>query len=163
MMVTRLFHSTHFFADRQTDDAFLTYSAPPLITRDSHAGYLTTSSPLITTSTIDDGPSNPSAAENSPVQTDGNEGSTGNRIEEISPGASPTIPASESTHSPVSSGLIERTDTLEPPSTERPGRRQSIGSSIRGKSPAQRLKHAFSPARSHKSPRTSPERAFSGG
>jgi hypothetical protein len=75
---------------------------------------------------------------------------------DISPKASPALQASQSTSVLPSTDLLERADTLKLPSTDRSTRRKSISSSIRGISPARRLKERFTSSRSDKSPKTSP-------
>lgn len=64
----------------------------------------------------------------------------------------------ESTTSLPSAGLFDRADTLTLPAPNGRERRKSITSSIRGISPARRLKEKFTSTKSDKSPRTSPER-----
>src|SRR5579871_6065442 len=119
----------------------LTCRPPPLLSRDSHSGYLTSSSPLITTTTVDDGHSEikvepklfevPSTSIATPETID------------ISPKASPALQVSQSMSVLPSTDLLERADTLKLPPTNGSTRRKSISSSIRGISPARRLKEKF--------------------
>ena len=131
---------------------------PPLLSRDSHAGYLTTSSPLITTTTVEDGRSESQAPEPGLFQVPSTTSAVPD-TNDISPKASSqSLPISDSTAALPSTDLFDRADTLRLPSTERSPRRKSISSSFRGISPARRLKERFALPRTDKSPRTSPER-----
>ena len=135
----------------------MTCRPPLLLSRGSHTGYLTSSSPLITTTTVDDGHSEPNAIEPGLSQVP----STASALPEtvsISSTASLTFPVSEFAPVPPSADPLQRADTLQLPSTDRPTRRKSISSSFRGISPARRLKEKFSTSKPDKSPRASPER-----
>jgi hypothetical protein len=131
----------------------LTYRPPPLLSRDSHTGYLTSSSPLIATTTVNGGHSETKIV--APQFFEVPSIATPETID-ISPKASPALQVSQSTSVLPSTDLLERADTLRLPSTDRSTRRKSISSSIRGISPARRLKEKFTSSRSDKSPRTSP-------
>lgn len=131
---------------------------PPLLSHDSHTGYLTTSSPLITTTTVD-GVSSPTQIVEPGLFQVPSKGSENPNTADISPKTSPPLPTLDSTTSLPSIGLIDKADTLRLPGTSTSERRKSITSSIRGISPARRLKEKFTPTRPDKSPRTSPDRA----
>src|SRR3954449_634309 len=64
----------------------LTYRPPPLLSRDSHTGYLPSSSPLITTTTVDNGHFEVPSTSIAPAETI-----------DISPKASPALQVSPST------------------------------------------------------------------
>ena len=149
----------------QVDDVDLTHRAPPLLSRDSHAGYLTTSSPLINTTAFDEHTAESqqlehraSAPDIPVVVTHSADASHRASVPSLPISESTPFLSSESTPSLPSVGLIDRADTLKLPETERAGRRNSISKSLRGVSPARRLKERFAPSKSDKSPRTSPER-----
>lgn len=124
-------------------------SPPGLISRDSHTGFLTTTSPSINTAVYEVG--------------DDHNHSVANEIRNISTEHFPSImeppnvpsqnpsPKSPATVNvpllPPLSGLMDKADTLRP---------DMDSSGTRGKSPARRFKDVFS--RTGKSPRTSPER-----
>ena len=146
-----------FLALSEADDVASARRPPPLLSRDSHTGYLTSSSPLITTTTVDDGHSDPKVPEPGLFQVPSTASALPESID-ISPKASPSLLVSESAPVLPSTDLLDRADTLKLPSTDRSTRRKSISSSIRGISPARRLKEKFAPSKSDKSPRTSPER-----
>jgi len=133
----------------------LTYRPPPLLSRDSHTGYLTSSSPLITTTTVDDGHSETKFAVPQLIEVPSAAVATPETID-ISPKASPALQVSQSMSVLPSTDPLERADTLKLPSTDKSTRRKSISSSIRGISPARRLKERFTSPKSDKSPRTSP-------
>ena len=127
---------------------------PPIVSRDSHAGFLTASSPLIRNSLV---PENDAAVEkNGPSQSGPSlqnvpalvepEQAQSSPSPRSPPIKSPTL--SESTPNLAMPGLIDKADTLLPH-----GRRGSM-SKMRSKSPVRKFKDVFK----HKSPRTSPER-----
>ncbi|KAF7507208.1 hypothetical protein GJ744_010890 [Endocarpon pusillum] len=134
-------------------------ACPPLLTHDSHAGYLTHSSPLINTTAVDDTIST-SQTESQPAQ------SSEEPLQSPSLGASgapsithsPSLPATSSTSALNSPTLFDRANTLGPPTEPGSARRKSIGTSIRGISPGRKLKEAFQPGKSTRGPRTSPDR-----
>lgn len=137
-----------------TDDSEL--ETPSLLSRESHHGYLTMSSPLMsTTSAVPDN----SSADHVPRSTSISKHPTfkepGEDNRSPSPKSSPhRIPVSPS-FSPMdraatTGGLIDRADTLQPDS-----RKNSI-SMIRGISPGRRFRDVF--GKSGKSPKVSPER-----
>lgn len=130
-----------------TDDSEV--ETPPLISRESHIGYLTMSSPLVsTTTTRSDGPN---------VQNDQPALSLDNIPTLVEPDQAVDSPSPKSLHvsetTPLRSnpGLTDIADTLRPTS-----RSNSIGSKLRGKSPGRRFRDVF--AKSSKSPKVSPER-----
>ncbi|KIV91575.1 hypothetical protein PV10_06098 [Exophiala mesophila] len=136
-----------------TDDSEL--ETPSLISRDSHTGYLTMSSPLMTTNTTlsdsysaDQAPL-PTSVSKNPISREPNQ-------DKRSPSPkSPAIPEPSPSFSPMdraatTGGLIDRADTLHPES-----RKNSV-SKIRGISPGRRLRDVL--GKSGKSPRVSPER-----
>ena len=142
----------------KSNDVASTSRPPPLMSRDSHTGYLTSSSPLITTTTVEDRHSEPHITEPGLFQVPSTT-STFPDANDVSPKAStPSLLITESTPSLSSTDLLDRADTLKLPSPDRSTRRKSISSSIRGISPARRLKEKIVPSRADKSPRTSPER-----
>jgi VAD1 Analog of StAR-related lipid transfer domain/GRAM domain len=134
------------------------------LTHDSHAGYLTHSSPLITTTTVDESASTsqpeqfptlpPERPEHSPALSASNPPSITH---------SPSLPANNSTPALSSPTLFDRANTLGLPSNSRSARRKSISSSIRGISPGRKLREAFQPGKSTRSPKTSPDRGSSRG
>jgi VAD1 Analog of StAR-related lipid transfer domain/GRAM domain len=133
-----------------TDDSEVE-TPPPLVSRDSHTGYLTTSSPFIRAST---GPEQNDATfeNNGAVPNTVPAQSVPTLVEPQRPESSPSPkspPVSESTPDLPIPGLIDKADTLrlDP-------RRNSIGK-LRSKSPVRKFKDVFRPS---KSPRTSPER-----
>ncbi|KAK5310611.1 hypothetical protein LTR70_009339, partial [Exophiala xenobiotica] len=130
-------------------------SPPALVSRESHAGYLTTTSPLIKTSSVEDGNDHTAAnaaphsqnasTENFPSIT---EPSAIEPPRIVSANPSPKSHALQDVPAlPPFSGLIDKADTLKPAADP---------SKTRGKSPSRRFKDVF--ARSGKSPRVSPER-----
>ncbi|KAH0846960.1 hypothetical protein AYO21_02344 [Fonsecaea monophora] len=130
-----------------TDDSEV--ETPPLVTRDSHTGFASMSSPLIsTTTTRSDGeliqsPTKDLSMSSIPtlIEPDGDDNSPSPK----------TTPLPESTSLVSSStGLIDRADTLKPDSP-----RDSLGR-LRGKSPGRRFRDVF--GKPSKSPRASPER-----
>lgn len=135
-----------------TDDSDIE-SPPALTSRDSHSGYLTTTSPLITTTTVDgDARSHNSAARSQNVSTEQFpivlEPASGTSSTSASPKSSamhnvPALPAVPT--------LIDKADTLKP----------TTNSTQRGKSPSRRFKEVFyKGSKSPKvSPKVSPERA----
>ena len=141
-----------------TDDEDLDLnSAPSLVSRESHNGYLTTSSPLLRSSAAETGKDGGSIPENSippaqelPQIAVSEQHGTANSLHHFD-----TAPAP---------GLVDRADSLRVESDDR-GRRGSI-SRLRGISPGRKLKEVFT-NKSSKSPRTSPERKstdpFAGG
>lgn len=127
---------------------------PPIVSRDSHAGFLTASSPLVRASLVpeNDGAfedagdlSSGPAAQDVPalIEPEQPESSPSPRSPPIS---SPAM--SESTPNLPMPGLIDKADTLLPAD-----RRGSM-SKMRSKSPVRKFKDVFK----HRSPRTSPER-----
>jgi hypothetical protein len=139
-----------------TDDSDVeSPQAPPLISRDSHTGYLTTSSPLITTSSTTAVPDqNDAAFENNgtlPTNRIPSQ-SVPTLVEPTEPESSPSpkSTAVESTPNLPMPGLLDKADTLKPDS-----RRNSI-TKIRSKSPVRKFRDVFRP---NKSPHTSPERS----
>lgn len=130
-------------------------AAPPLVSRDSHTGYLTTSSPLIKSAIPESGTNGEVASNNipripiiqAPAATSAN----------VSPHSHPV---SESTPVLPMPSLTDKADSLRPDSDNLSVKRKSIGSSLRGKSPGRKIKEVFSSGRSQKSPRTSPDRSF---
>jgi VAD1 Analog of StAR-related lipid transfer domain/GRAM domain len=126
------------------------------VSRDSHIGYVTTSSPLITTTTI------PEHGTDSEVLSDNLP-----RIPTIQAPANASTNVSPHSH-PVSGnipvlpmpGLTDRADSLRPDSDSLSVKRKSISTSFRGKSPGRKIKEVFSSGKSQKSPRTSPDRSF---
>ena len=144
--------------DADADVVSFANSAPPLISRDSHAGFLTTSSPLITKNTVDESPTKRHMPDLVQIRTDSAVPVVVSEPDGFQPITSPAFPVSEST--PVlSTSPIDRVDSLTAPSEERAGRRKSIASSFRNLSPARRLKDKFAPTKSDRSPRSSPERS----
>ncbi|OAP56678.1 hypothetical protein AYL99_08790 [Fonsecaea erecta] len=134
-------------ANLLTDDSEV--ETPPLVTRDSHTGFASMSSPLIsTTTTRSDGDSLQSPSKELLMST------IPTLIEPAGDDASPSpkTPALADSAQAVSSptGLIGRTDSLKPES-----RRDSI-SKLRGKSPGRRFRDVF--GKPGRSPRASPER-----
>ncbi|KIX94242.1 uncharacterized protein Z520_09952 [Fonsecaea multimorphosa CBS 102226] len=133
-------------ANLLTDDSEV--ETPPLVTRDSHTGFASMSSPLIsTTTTRSDGES---------LQSPTKDLSMSNIPTLIEPAADDNSPSPKTTPLPnsvpalsSSPGLIDRADTLKPES-----RRNSIGK-LRGKSPGRRLRDVF--GKPSRSPRASPE------
>ena len=138
------------------EDTDLT-SAPSLVSRESHNGYLTTSSPLLKSSAGEAGQDGGTIPESKISPT--------RELPQISVseqhGATDSIHHVESAPTP---GLVDRADSLRVESDDR-GRRGSI-SRLRGISPGRKLKEVFTNKHS-KSPRTSPERKstdpFAGG
>ena len=126
------------------------FSAPPLISRPSHTGYLTTSSPLIKTSAVDEPEFN---HVDEHVAEETRESVPQIQIPDIDSTAEPP----SIVQSPTSPVLVDRADSLRIESDER-GRRGSM-SRLRDKSPARKLREVFS-IKGHKSPRTSPERTM---
>lgn len=139
---------------------FVRRARPPLLNRDSHAGYLTHSSPLIDTTAVDDSTSTsqpqekPTLSAEEPVQSPVLSPSNIPSIVH-----SPSLPTTNATPALSSPTLLDRANTLGLPAEARSSRRKSIGSSIRGISPGRKLKEAFQPGKSARSPRTSPERS----
>ena len=139
----------YLFTCQAADVVFIHSAAPPLLSRDSHAGYLTTSSPLInTTATLESGINHEAEPDHTP------------RIPTIQVPASTSVnvsphshPVSESTPVLPMPGLNDKADTLSV-------KRKSIAGSLRAKSPARKIKDVFSSGKSQKSPRTSPDRSF---
>lgn len=130
-----------------TDDSEV--ETPPLVSRDSHTGYLTMSSPLVPTTVTrndDKPPSNPSPAQslgNIPLLVE-----PASKDRSLSP-RSP--PAPESDAPSLATGLNDRADTLEPVSGD-----DSIDNRRRV-SPARRFRDVF--GKTGNSPKISPERA----
>ncbi|EXJ75597.1 uncharacterized protein A1O5_00104 [Cladophialophora psammophila CBS 110553] len=130
-----------------TDDSEV--ETPPLVTRDSHTGFASMSSPLIsTTTTRSDGeflqsPSKEPSMSTIPtlIEPTENENSPSPKSAPLSDSA-PALPSS--------AGLIDRADSLKPES-----RRDSIGK-LRGKSPGRRFRDVF--GKPSKSSKISPER-----
>jgi hypothetical protein len=136
------------------DVVFIHSATPPLVSRDSHTGYLTTTSPLIKSAAIPENGTDGELASHSIP-----------RIPTIqapavqSANVSPhSHPVSESTPVLPMPGLIDKADSLRPDSDGLSVKRKSIGSSLRGKSPGRKIKEVF--GKSQKSPRTSPDRSF---
>lgn len=107
------------------------HRTPPLLSRDSHAGYLTASSPLITTTAADD--NNDKPKEDSSVRS-----ASSSRRHSIS------VPQ-------ASSGFLST--TISGPDRD-VSKRRSV-------SPARRLKEALKPSQNKKSPSVSPDRESS--
>ncbi|KAI1626757.1 hypothetical protein EDD37DRAFT_228660 [Exophiala viscosa] len=130
-----------------TDDEEI--ETPPFISRESHIGYLTMSSPLVTT--------NNTRSDDQPVQNIPPAPSLNNIPTLIEPGQTVDSPSpkSQDVAEPnmlaSNPGLTDLADTLGPRS-----RTNSISSRIRGKSPARKFRDVFS--KSNKSPKVSPER-----
>ena len=130
-----------------TDDSEVE-SAPPLASRDSHTGYLTTTSPLVKSATVPE--LNDAAFENNQAlpHTQTLPSMVEPQRPEHSPSPkSPFLTDIPSLPSPV---LFDKADTLRPDS------RSGSVSKIRSKSPARKFRDVFSSK--SKSPRTSPER-----
>ncbi|OQV05273.1 GRAM domain-containing protein [Cladophialophora immunda] len=130
-----------------TDDSEV--ETPPLVTRDSHTGFASMSSPLIsTTTTRSDGELLQSPTKELSMS------SIPTLIEPIGDDHSPSPKTATLPDSPLAlsspAGLIDRADTLKPES-----RRDSIGR-LRGKSPGRRFRDVF--GKPSRSPRASPER-----
>jgi hypothetical protein len=137
-------------------DVVLHSAAPPLVSRESHTGYLTTSSPLIKSATIPENGTDSEIASESIPQI-----STIRAPPLQSANVSPhSHPVSESTPILPMPGLIDKADNLRPDSDSLSVKRKSISSSLRGKSPARKIKEVFTIGKSQKSPRTSPDRSF---
>ncbi|KIW98443.1 uncharacterized protein Z519_00104 [Cladophialophora bantiana CBS 173.52] len=130
-----------------TDDSEV--ETTPLVTRDSHTGFASMSSPLIsTTTTRSDGeslqsPSKELSMSTIPTLIEPSEN-------ENSPSPKSAPPSDSAPALPCSAGLIDRADSLKPES-----RRDSI-SKLRGKSPGRRFRDVF--GKPSKSPKISPER-----
>ncbi|KAK4938569.1 hypothetical protein LTR10_021000 [Elasticomyces elasticus] len=130
-----------------TDDSEV--ETPPLVSRESHIGYLTMSSPLVTTNTT--------RSDDQPVQSN-QPGPPMNNIptliepDQVVDSPSPkSQDVSEPNMLASNTGLTDIADTLGPRS-----RNNSISSKLRGKSPARKFRDVFS--KSNKSPKVSPER-----
>ena len=124
-------------------------SPPPLVSRQSHAGYLTASSPLIKTSTVGD-------------RNSSDLGDTDGASSQPHPSKSSTFPNSPSF--PPSTNLAPRhAATLGPESQERTSKR-SPSRDGRGISPGTRIKDIFSTTSQKKDSRSSesPERDVDG-
>src|ERR1700758_5556039 len=74
----------------------LTYRPPPLLSRDSHTGYLTSSSPMIATTTADDDHSETKIAVPQVIEVPSTAIAAPETID-ISPKASPALQVSQST------------------------------------------------------------------
>ncbi|KAJ9612396.1 hypothetical protein H2200_003993 [Cladophialophora chaetospira] len=128
-----------------TDDEEI--ETPPLVSRDSHMGFASTSSPLIsTTTTRSDGdhlqsPTKVFSMEKIPTLVEPAESDAGFPSPRTGP-----VPDSGAA-SPLTTGLVDRADTLKP---------QSRRGSMRGKSPVRRFRDVF--GKTSKSPKVSPER-----
>ena len=119
-------------------------SPPSLSSRDSHSGYLTTSSPLIKTTTVDGSSDQNSMTYNQ----NGSMEQFPSIVEPLSAEPSPKTSVAQGSPSPSPLlGLMDKADTLKP---------MVDPSRARGKSPARKFKDVFT--RSGKSPRVSPER-----
>ncbi|OKL57677.1 hypothetical protein UA08_07087 [Talaromyces atroroseus] len=112
-----------------TDDSEPDHT-PPLLSHDSHSGYLTASSPLVRTTTV--GEENDELKETSSIQSS-------------SPSRRHSISAPE-----ASLGYLGVTSTISGPDSESVKKRAV--------SPARRLKDAFKPSQNKKSPSVSPDR-----
>jgi hypothetical protein len=131
-----------------TDDSEI--ETPPLISRESHTGFASMSSPLIsTTTTRSDGeivqsPVKGLSMDRIPtlVEPSQNEGSPSPKSNAVPDGR----PAS-----PITSAALDKSDSL------RPGSRANSISKLRGKSPARRFRDVF--GKQNKSPKISPERS----
>ena len=130
-----------------TDDSDVE-TAPPLVSHDSHAGYLTTTSPLITSSTVPD--QNEAAFEDNKQLPPSQTVPSVVEPDQLEQSPSPRSPPADAPPLP-STGLTDKADTLRPASTK---------SSTRSKSPAKAFRNVFSKS---KSPRTSPERKSAAG
>ncbi|EXJ79679.1 hypothetical protein A1O3_07959 [Capronia epimyces CBS 606.96] len=129
-----------------TDDSEV--ETPPLVSRDSHTGYLTMSSPLISTTTTQSdvdparNPSPPRSLGNIPLLVEPSK-------EDGSPSPkSPPVAGSDAAS--LAAGLYDKADTLGPVSGD-----DSI-TNYRGTSPAGRFKDVF--GKTSKSPKVSPDR-----
>ncbi|KAK5199263.1 hypothetical protein LTR92_001737 [Exophiala xenobiotica] len=122
-----------------TDDSEV--ETPPLVSRASHAGYLTMSSPLVSAAPTQSNGQPPPSTDTIPTL-----------VEPDQAGHSPSPKSSLPDTSLISptTGLTDIADTLQPDP-----RRNSI-SRLRGKSPARKFRDVFS--KSSKSPKLSPER-----
>ena len=138
---------------------------PPLTTRDSHTGYLSHTSPLITTTTVDDAPPASDLPQSSPLRSAISVDESGLSPRTLpSVAHSPTLPielpSAASSTSLLSPVFPDRSNTTGDPN---PRRKKSISSSFRSISPGRKLREAF---QSGKSPRLgsrgSPEREFKG-
>jgi len=131
------------------------YRPPSLVSRDSHIGYLTTSSPLVSTISASTIPESTSSIDQSVERSPSPEvlATAEPEKQDISPHTKQDTDSAPSLPMP---GLIDKADTLrvEPPDA---GRRGSI-SKLRAKSPGRRIKDVFSTHKSSKGGRTSPER-----
>lgn len=123
--------------------------SPPLTSRDSHTGYLTTSSPLISAATIRSGDATPESQAPT-LSIEGVPLLVEPESQDSSPSPKSTLVAAESIPVPSLPGLLDKADTLQP---EPPARRGSI-SRLRGKSPGRKFRDVFSKS---KSPKGSPE------
>jgi hypothetical protein len=116
------------------------------MTRDSHAGYITASSPLIHASTI--------PQINVKAQLDETDPDT----EETRPQTATTLPSSESAPAIDTTTALRHANTLGAPEDVSRLRRKSIGSGLRGISPGTRIKEVFKPSKADKSSNISPDR-----
>lgn len=139
-----------------TDDSEL--ETPPLISRDSHTGYLTMSSPLVshTTTRSDHDPNQVPPVP--PLPAYANTIPTVREPEEEGRSPSPRSPAVRDS-SPMSGTRIDRaatTSALDRGDVLSPQARSDTTGNIRGKSPARRFRDVF--GKPGKSPKVSPER-----
>lgn len=135
------------------------------MSRESHTGFLTHSSPLINTTAVDGGTSIPRIHEN-PIASseDSVQSPTLSTTSIPSIKYSPSLPIDQSAQQNlISPSAIDRASTtgLAPDSSS--SRRKSISSSFRGISPGQKLREAFQPGKSSKSPKLSPNKGFNQG
>ncbi|KIW48059.1 uncharacterized protein PV06_00686 [Exophiala oligosperma] len=124
-----------------TDDSEV--ETPPLFSRESHSGYLTMSSPLVSATTTRSEEQPPPLLDKIPTLVE---------PDQAERSGSPKSPNPENTPTSPTIGLVDRADTLRPES-----RRNSI-SKLRGKSPGRRFRDVF--GKSGKSPKVSPERTL---
>ncbi|KIW20213.1 hypothetical protein PV08_00788 [Exophiala spinifera] len=123
-----------------TDDSEV--ETPPLISRDSHAGYLTVSSPLVSAAPTRSDDQPPPSLDEVPTLIEPQQAERSASPKTTNPDTTPNSPIV---------GLVDRADTLRPES-----RRNSINK-LRAKSPGRRFRDVF--GKSGKSPKVSPERA----
>ncbi|KAJ9243575.1 hypothetical protein DTO207G8_1716 [Paecilomyces variotii] len=106
---------------------------PSISVQDSHSGFYTSSSPLITTTAADD-----------------NDDSKADNADTASSGSAPAVPASDSNQDLPLRSFTTNDSTLEIPGDG--------SSKKRNVSPGRRLKDAFNPSQEKKSPSVSPDR-----
>ncbi|KAL9617525.1 MAG: hypothetical protein Q9160_007683 [Pyrenula sp. 1 TL-2023] len=133
-----------------TDDSEPDVSRPELTSRDSHAGYLTTSSPLITTTAVNEARTPPPS---DPLNSDQTSSATldNTNFDVDRPSTAPLPTLSEAA---ADLPHTHRADTLGVPGSS--SRRSSINAG-RGISPRQKLRESFT-LQPNKSPGNSPDR-----